>query len=168
MTAWLDLSPDARAREAETVLRLAIARLREPVPTAKLVDMVAEILGNHGFEVSGLDGKTALAQFISRRAKDHPNAVSVGTFQRYGRTMNRWEWSPDARKPVAQRLEIVAPAGPKDHALVTEWQSKWDSGLAPLWYDIGDTAHVAVARRFAELVQAERELQEFTIYPEED
>lgn len=90
-----DLNAKARQAKVLTAVDGLLRSAEEPLSTSALVAAVARFL-----DLDKADQNLA-ARDILRLAADHPMARQTDeTFQKYGKTMRRWEWLPSHVKPA--------------------------------------------------------------------
>lgn len=95
MTNLRELHPRLRVAKIREIVDGLLKQAGEPLPTSALVKAVAEFLS------LSKDDQNLAARDILNLAADHPMARQTEeTFQKYGRTMRRWEWLPSHVKPA--------------------------------------------------------------------
>lgn len=102
MTSLSDLNAAKRREHIRLTLDLLLRRAEKPAPTADLVVAIAEALGEP-------KAKHLIARALVDLAPEHPAASQTGeVFERFGRPMRRWMWSPLDRKRTESAREIEA------------------------------------------------------------
>lgn len=103
MTAPLaDLRPGKRKEYIRVALDVRLRSLKAPTPTAEVVKALAADLGEP-------KATHLIARALVDIAPEHPAASQTGEpFQRFGRTMRRWEWRPLGRTKRESAADIEA------------------------------------------------------------
>ena len=101
---YLELSAKSRRVRLIAMMDLALSQLRQPCSTGELVDTLATALGLVGRD------KGKLARDVVGLAPVYPNHARRGTttFQKYGREMLPWVWSPGVSQHTAEDRVMTA------------------------------------------------------------
>ena len=97
-----DLHARKRRETVELALNAVLRKLKEPVGTAEIVGAIRDLLDTK-------EGNL-IARTLVDIAPTHPNAEQTGeTFERFGRIMRRWQWTPAVKKarPKGESPEAI-------------------------------------------------------------
>lgn len=152
-----DLAPARRREEVGRAIEVTLAALMTAQPTADLVQSLASTLDATGYADTP-DGRKMIARQLTELAPGHAQARSLGSYVRYGKTMQRWEWLP--------RSQVSSVPGQADAFAARQLDKPARHVAASLHgysitYDPMDPATVLAAKRFGEwveIIRAETEL----------
>lgn len=120
-----DYTPRVRKEKVTIALAAALRTIEVPTPTAAVVAEVCAILALS-------DETREVAYILDAIKRTHPQARETGeTFQRYGKTMTRWEWLPSHKRTRTLSPEEIARRRAKIAADEAEEEDPWTVHPAP-------------------------------------